>query len=326
MLHTILKKALSKDENEVLTPTEVLELEENTLEWEEDLGYIIKHVEFTPNCHRFSHIWRHILQYGRPFNFSMFGSETANMTSSRGVSGVKDPLLGIDRYYSNHLFYNKSLHQLKNNELFTTKFLKTTKLLFPNSFRCKNKDFTKLIKIYFPNSTKIQFYLESKTLEENNQHTSNKIIQFQHKNRIFVGLIEQILKEEQENGLSFSEDKTESEDSSENSSQSDNNHDIGDNQDSTESSEADLCISEDLEQVNIVSKSFEELIKENFEEYEKDKFVLKVNVCKTSKFKQIYNKMLAITPTNKILTIETNQVLKVYGYCYFNNQIVVFEI
>jgi len=83
---------------------------------------------------------------------------------------------------------------------------------------------------------------------------------------------------------------------------------------------------EDLEQVNIVSKSFEELIKENFEEYEKDKFVLKVNVCKTSKFKQIGNEMLAVTPTNKILTIETNQVLKVYGYCYFNNQIVVFEI
>jgi hypothetical protein len=137
-LNSIFTILYSKSEDDIVTAEKVLDLEKQFYDWENDAGELFNHAEFTPNNHRIGHIFRNLLQFGRPWVYSMFGSETANMIASKVIS-TQNPLAFIERRYKNHQFYHLFTSKLRNNQLFSSIFVKTKMLMFPNDYNIKIK-------------------------------------------------------------------------------------------------------------------------------------------------------------------------------------------
>ena len=309
-LHSIMKRILSKNENEILTPQEILFLETKFVKWEFELGKIVNHIEFCPNTHRIGHIFRCILRCGRPFCYSMFAAETANMTSSKGVRGTQNPLPSIQRSFQLKLFYHKALKQLQEDTFFLTNFPNSAKYLFSNLFRKKNKDFRKLIKVYHKNSSEIKFRLESSSNKPNKRHCSNKMIQFNYEGEILEGRIVDIFIEEEE--INSESDSVEY-------------HEVQSFDEEVEEEEGSTEDIPDSVNENVVSSIFE-LVELNFREYDALKFKLKVKVGQTKKFKNKKVDLRAFEETNRVVTIHYSQVINPYAYFSKDDQTVLFKI
>jgi hypothetical protein len=204
-ISSIFKELCSKSESKILTPKRVLELEEEFISYEKEFASIFLHVSFKPNNHRASHIFRDVLLHGRPFNFSMYSTESANSFAPAAVSGTKNPLNSIIRNYENNLFVHKVKSLLESDSFFNLNFKQTKKLLFPNLFQQEDKNYSKLTKVYFPNTAEIQFYLEPFSEQLKNKTLSNCYVQFKWKNEIKVGQITKIYKENEEKKIEIRE-------------------------------------------------------------------------------------------------------------------------
>ena len=141
-----------------------MELEAGFVEYERTFASLFGNISFKPNNHRASHIFRQVIMFGRPFNFSMFGFESANIIAPEGVSGTKNPLDSIVRHHDNMLLYLKSLSALLESECFLTHLKDSFTGFFPKLVQSGDKNPRKLIKLYQPEQTgtspKVKFHLE----------------------------------------------------------------------------------------------------------------------------------------------------------------------
>ena len=72
LLSSIFRELNDKKESSFLPHKRVLQLEARFVEYEKAFASIFGNISFKPNNHRTSHIFRQVIMFGRPFNFSMF--------------------------------------------------------------------------------------------------------------------------------------------------------------------------------------------------------------------------------------------------------------
>lgn len=159
-----------------------------------NLGKYFRHVYFSANVHRLSHLFRFVILYGRREIFSLFAHEGKNALSVRGVSGTQNPLESITRNYEKEWIYNKALKSLTKHSLFQSdQFLPSRKIFFPKDFKKKDKNPKNLTKVYLQGTNNIKFYLEPYKRELNRSHTRNCYISFENKGYLCYGIIKEIL-------------------------------------------------------------------------------------------------------------------------------------
>lgn len=185
----IVCKIYSKEENNLLTPEMVLELENEYIDWVKGMGEHFSHVDISANIHRMSHCFRNILHGGSPDNYGMFGSETGNMIATKGIKGTKNPLDSIVRYYTATMHYNRCLSQLSNNNFFSQYFPETKSHFFPHLLKTGNRNYKKLIKVYDKDSNKIKLFLEPFDNWRNTQQRSNCLIMVECNNNLTTAAI-----------------------------------------------------------------------------------------------------------------------------------------
>ena len=94
--------------------------------------------------------------------------------------------------YKNFLQYNKLTRQLlRTSDLFNYHFSDSKKGFFPHLHKKSNKNYSKLIKLYHTDPTKIQFKPESIKSTPNKQNVSNKIAYFVDKRLVIILLYSQ---------------------------------------------------------------------------------------------------------------------------------------
>ena len=182
-----------------LSPLRVLALEKEFVEYEKQFAALFGHSSFKPNNHRASHLFRDVLIFGRPFNFSMFSFESANILAPEGVSGTKGPLDSIIRHHNNMLLYHKALSALLHNQVFLANFPDTFDYFFPELIMQGDSNPNNLIKIYQPTlpgaPPLVKFYLERSRFSKETK-LNNSFIEFLFEGSKVVGKIVNISKEQ----------------------------------------------------------------------------------------------------------------------------------
>lgn len=191
-LSSIMRELNDKREEVKLTTTRVLELEKEFAEYEKKFAALFKHLTFKPNNHRVSHLFRHVILFGRPFVFSMYSFEDMNMLAPQGVKGTKNPLDSFLRYYQNLLTISKAKAALLESHYFRDNFPRTFAKMFPDNVQRMDKSPSKLSKVLSTDSSEVFFYLESSEQEEKDQKHANWYIEYKRGPVRFIGKIQEM--------------------------------------------------------------------------------------------------------------------------------------
>ena len=143
--------------------------------------------------HRLTHFFMQMILAWRPHNFSIYGPESTDSVVSDGAKGnTKKPLKAILRLHEKLLHIENCRSFLRESQFFAQNFPQTRKLLFTKLYRQENRNWRKMIKVYYSNSVEARFYLEVMQETPNSEQTSNALISYSHNGHTYGGIIREI--------------------------------------------------------------------------------------------------------------------------------------